>query len=118
MLPFLGLASWNTCPGEGTQPILHDTTTPETGGTIIILPLQLRKRKGSSNRAFQLWPASLCEGRPTPEICERKKWRMSAPGRFQGDRKGRSLGDCVAPTIHGLRLAIHSCMVGAGLAPI
>jgi len=30
-----------------------------------------------------------------------------APRRPQGDREGRSLGDCVAPTIHELRLPIH-----------
>jgi hypothetical protein len=34
---------------------------------------------------------------------------------MQGDRKGRSLGDCVAPTI--LDWASRSCMVGAGFAP-
>ena len=28
------------------QPILHDPTSPETGGTIVILPLHVRKRKG------------------------------------------------------------------------
>ena len=28
------------------QPILHDPTAPKTGGTIVILPLRVRKRKG------------------------------------------------------------------------
>jgi len=31
---------------RGKQPILHDPTSPKTGGTIVILPLHVRKRKG------------------------------------------------------------------------
>src|SRR6266566_1138440 len=47
---FLGVGFVEYMPRRGdTQPILHYPTTPETGGTIVILPLQLRKRKGSSN---------------------------------------------------------------------
>src|SRR5262249_37085228 len=63
---FLGVGFVEYMPRRGdTQPLLHDPTTPETGGTIIILPLQLRKRKGSSNSRQSLPVLAIFP--PTPE---------------------------------------------------
>ncbi len=99
--------------GEDPQgQILIDTVVCEKGDELL---QSSRRRPGSSPISISLSESVVAIVCSFLYSREYPCWFHHKP-RVQGDRKGRSLGDCVAPTIQRIGLRSRS-IVGAGLAP-